>query len=101
MVGRINGTYGLARGVAAMLTHHRHEAGVEVGASVFPALVVSFDTDPRHFATGQNFSSLPIRTNRRNIVLCVARTHARGASSAAREIDGHRPAPLGHAAPVI
>src|SRR6185312_7497591 len=102
----------LARRVAAVLTHHRHETRVEIGTAVFTALVVSLDTDPRHLATAQkvrakagairqNLSNLPVGADRRNVVLGIARTHASCASGAASEIDRHRPATLGHAAPVI
>src|SRR6202022_1982544 len=112
MVGCVDWTNRLARRVAAMLAHHRHEAPVEVGAAVFPALVVSLDADPRHLAAtqnvraesgpvGQDLSRLPVRADCRNVVFGVARAHTRSAPSAAREIDGHRPAPLGHAAPMI
>src|ERR1700736_2913543 len=112
MVGCVDWTNRLARRVAAMLAHHRHEARVEVGAAVSPALVVSLDADPRHLAAAENvraesgpvredLSCLPVRADSRNVVLGVARTHARSASRAAREIDGHRPTALGHAAPMI
>ena len=97
-----------------MLAHHRHESRVEIRGAVFPArsLVIALDADPRHLATpqqirteagavGQNLSDLPVGAYGRNIVLCVARTHACGAAGATREIDRHRPSTLGHAAPVL
>src|SRR4051812_48614241 len=112
MVSRIHRTYGLARRVAAMLAHHRHEAGVEIGAAVFPALVVPLDTNPRHLSAAQdiraetspvrkNLCGLPIGADSWNVVFRVARAHARRAPGTPREIDGHRPPALGHAAPVI
>src|SRR5712691_3713337 len=95
-----------------MLAHHRDEARVEIGTTVFPALVVTLDADPRHLATaqkvraeagaiGKKFSNLPVGANSRDVVLGVAGAHAGRASGAAREIDRHRPAALGHSAPVI
>src|SRR2546423_5029011 len=112
MVSRVNGTHRFAWRVAAVLTHHRHKTGLEVGASAFSALVVPLDADPRHLAAAekvrsesgpvrQNLSSLPVGANGWNVVLGVAGTHARSTSSAPGEIDGHRPPPLRHAAPVI
>src|ERR1700682_5929426 len=95
-----------------MLTHHRHETRVEVGAAIFPALVVPLDAYPRHLAATENvcaksgairqdLACLPVGADGRNVVLGVARTNACGASGAAREIDCHRPTALGHAAPMI
>src|SRR5204863_1831492 len=112
VIRRVGRTDWFAGGVAAVLAHHRHEARIEIGAAVFPALVVALDTNPRHLATsqqigakacsiGQDLADLPVRANGRDVVLGVARADASSASGTPREIDGHRPATLGHAAPVI
>src|SRR6185503_15682750 len=112
VIRRVHRAHRLARSVAAVLTHHRHETGIEIGAAVFPALVVSLDANPRHLAAAQEIGAksgpirqegwhLPIRSYRWDVVLGVAGAHAGSASSAARKVDGHRPTALGHSTPVI
>ena len=91
-----------------MLTQHRDEARLEIlrEAPVLGALVIALESEPVHLAAARDVEAgamlrvydavLPRRADRRNVVLRVAGRDARGASGAAREVDGHRPAPLGH-----
>src|SRR5260221_4270494 len=97
VIRRVHGTHRLTWSIAALLAHHRHESRVEICAAVFPSLVVSLETNPRHFATAsdvraeprairQEFSGLPVRAHRWNVVLGVTSGDACCASGAAREI---------------
>ena len=52
-------------------------------------------------SVGEDRRVLPVRADRRNVVLGVARRDARRATRAAREIDRHRPTTLGHAERVV
>src|SRR6185312_447811 len=107
VIRRVHRADGLARRVTAVLAHHRDEARLEIGAAVFPALVIALESDPRHLATAcdvraearavrQYLRRLPVGADSRNVVLGVARGYACSASGASRQVDRHGPASLGH-----
>src|SRR3712207_6289229 len=113
VVRRVDGAHRLARRVAAVLAEHRHEARLELGLELIlrvpRPLVVALETDPRHLAplhdvrarplvphARRERAALPRRADGRDVVLGVARDHARRAPGAAGEIDRHRPAALRH-----
>ena len=118
VVRGVHGAHRLARRIAAVLTHHRHEARVEVGRElvlrVLVAFVVALEADPGHFTALNDVrtrtfiphrraegTTLIRRADRRDVVLAVARGDARRAPGAACQIDGHRPAALLHLLHVI
>src|SRR5690606_38014852 len=51
VVGGVHRADRLARCVAAVLAEHRHEARLEIGAAVLPALEVALEAEPGHLAT--------------------------------------------------
>ena len=118
VVRGVHGAHRLARGVAAMLTHHRHEARVEVGRElvlrVLVAFVVALEANPGHFTAlddvrprtlipGGRTQRTPLigRADGRDVVLAVAGGDAGRATGAPCEIDGHRPAALLHLLHVV
>src|SRR5512143_3037561 len=113
VVRGVHRTDRLARRVAAVLTEHRYEARLEILAelSVQVAFEVALQTDPAHLAAardvearlliGEDGRVLPECTDRRHVVLGVARRDARRTAGASREIDRHRPTTLRHSTNVV
>src|ERR1043166_547307 len=113
MVCRVDGAHRLAGRVAAVLAEHRHEARFEVfpEPTVRCSLIVTLDAQPVHLSAALDVESesrrreerrvLPGGTDGRNVVLGITGRDAGGATGAAREVDGHRPAPRGHLARIV
>src|SRR3990170_4707667 len=88
VVGGEHRAHRLAGRLRALLAHHRHEAGLDVGVFTFP---VPLNDDPVHPAAVAGL----FFTDDGDIVLGVASDHARLAASAPVKVNDHGPTARG------